>query len=224
MMSSNTEIANWTSNELPLCTVCNHRHEQGVKCTICGHVGRSHMYLRMKAKSQRYSNFNVHKFDTHDTITHLDKFDFYRLMSIVNNIQEKCNYPAISVSPDLCCYFIGYLGNAPIAVTRWVYMQNNNNNINNDGKIVGTWSAVMDMVCVLEPYRLKGYGLNLINSLFEHAKAAGATATMVLVPKYLATETLIKRLNRDGFQPCDPSVTLPDGSPAPDSHYICQQL
>jgi hypothetical protein len=27
--------------EVPLCAVCNHRHVQGVKCEICGHVGKT---------------------------------------------------------------------------------------------------------------------------------------------------------------------------------------
>ena len=34
----------------PLCNVCGHNHVQGVKCHICGHVGRSQIYQKMKVE------------------------------------------------------------------------------------------------------------------------------------------------------------------------------
>lgn len=35
----------------PLCPVCNHRHFQGIKCSVCGHVGRSQMYQKMRVRA-----------------------------------------------------------------------------------------------------------------------------------------------------------------------------
>ena len=36
---------------IPMCTVCNHRHVLGVRCTVCGHVGRSQIYQKMRARA-----------------------------------------------------------------------------------------------------------------------------------------------------------------------------
>eukprot|EP01033_Poteriospumella_lacustris_P021963 gene21963-16414_t len=37
-----------SSVEAPLCTSCGHHHEQGVKCLICGHVGKSQIFAKMR--------------------------------------------------------------------------------------------------------------------------------------------------------------------------------
>lgn len=39
------------NNEIPMCNSCGHNHVQGVKCQICGHVGRSMIYQKMKVSS-----------------------------------------------------------------------------------------------------------------------------------------------------------------------------
>lgn len=38
---------------VPICPLCKHPHEQGVKCAICGHVGKSQMYEKMKSKADQ---------------------------------------------------------------------------------------------------------------------------------------------------------------------------
>jgi hypothetical protein len=35
-------------SEIPFCDVCKHRHIQGIKCSLCGHIGRSNIYPKMK--------------------------------------------------------------------------------------------------------------------------------------------------------------------------------
>ena len=42
---------NQEDESIPMCTVCNHRHVQGVRCTVCGHVGRSQIYQKMRARA-----------------------------------------------------------------------------------------------------------------------------------------------------------------------------
>ncbi len=37
-------------DELPLCLTCNHRHYDGVKCSICGHIGKSNIFIKMQVK------------------------------------------------------------------------------------------------------------------------------------------------------------------------------
>lgn len=39
---------------MPMCNSCGHRHVQGVKCSVCGHVGKSQIFVKMKVKSSYY--------------------------------------------------------------------------------------------------------------------------------------------------------------------------
>jgi hypothetical protein len=34
----------------PLCQFCKHHHHQGIKCEICGHVGKSNLYSKMRVR------------------------------------------------------------------------------------------------------------------------------------------------------------------------------
>ena len=53
-----------------VCGVCNHRHHQGTKCGICGHVGKSQIYHRMKSKAASYGTC---------------KTDFYGLVPVMKD-------------------------------------------------------------------------------------------------------------------------------------------
>lgn len=37
---------------VPLCTSCGHYHAQGVRCSICGHVGKSQIFVKMRVWSE----------------------------------------------------------------------------------------------------------------------------------------------------------------------------
>lgn len=34
----------------PFCHVCQHYHEQGSKCPICGHSGKANIYKKMRVR------------------------------------------------------------------------------------------------------------------------------------------------------------------------------
>lgn len=43
------------TDDIPICGSCGHRHILGVKCSICGHVGKSQIFTKMKvSKSISY--------------------------------------------------------------------------------------------------------------------------------------------------------------------------
>lgn len=42
---------------VPICTSCGHRHVLGTKCGICGHVGRSQIYSKMRVRPPQASLF-----------------------------------------------------------------------------------------------------------------------------------------------------------------------
>lgn len=50
------------NEEDPLCDSCNHRHVQGVKCLICGHVGRSQIFMKMQIKALEWRDYKINIF------------------------------------------------------------------------------------------------------------------------------------------------------------------
>ena len=56
---------------IPLCVSCGHHHYLDIRCEICGHVGRSQIFYKMRSKAKDASaiSFNYYaKHDLHDFI------------------------------------------------------------------------------------------------------------------------------------------------------------
>ena len=45
--------------EVPLCATCGHHHVPGVKCTVCGHVGKSNIFKKMKERAAAYYKLDL---------------------------------------------------------------------------------------------------------------------------------------------------------------------
>ncbi len=80
------------TEEIPICTSCGHRHILGIKCDICGHVGKSQIFTKMKvplinnlaefivtaciqARASDRRNFRIDSFDGTRITTEDTKFD-----------------------------------------------------------------------------------------------------------------------------------------------------
>ena len=48
---------------IPMCDTCLHHHHAGVKCQICGHVGKSKIPSKMKAKAAQSRSYKVEFYD-----------------------------------------------------------------------------------------------------------------------------------------------------------------
>ena len=91
--------------DVPLCPSCNHHHIQGVKCTICGHVGRSQIFPKMqvfsncismfqhciivchyvyystKAKASELSSFRIHGFNAS-----IESIEYWETSTMIRNM------------------------------------------------------------------------------------------------------------------------------------------
>ena len=47
----------------PMCDTCGHHHYEGVKCRICGHVGKCKIHQRMKARAAQSRSYKVEFYD-----------------------------------------------------------------------------------------------------------------------------------------------------------------
>jgi len=45
--------------EVPLCDTCGHHHVPGIKCSICGHVGKSNIFKKMKERAAAHYKFEL---------------------------------------------------------------------------------------------------------------------------------------------------------------------
>jgi len=52
-----------SENNPPMCDTCGHHHHAGVKCSICGHVGKSKIPTKMKAKAAQSRSYKVEFYD-----------------------------------------------------------------------------------------------------------------------------------------------------------------
>jgi len=112
--------------EIPICTVCGHRHILGVKCAICGHVGQSKIYAKMCARAAEKSKFRVEFYAGTDLIRPDNSTsDTWDLVQECRNMLycERYNIPVShEFQPELeksSIHMIGWLGDMPIAIARY---------------------------------------------------------------------------------------------------------
>ncbi len=112
--------------EVPLCKVCRHPHELGVKCSICGHTGPSTIYAKMCARAAEKSKFRVEFYVGNDLIRPDNSTsDTWDIIEECRNALycERHNIPVNhEFQSDIeksSIHMIGWLGDMPIAVARY---------------------------------------------------------------------------------------------------------
>mmetsp|Transcript_30373 Transcript_30373/g.29022 ORF Transcript_30373/g.29022 Transcript_30373/m.29022 type:complete len:211 (+) Transcript_30373:198-830(+) len=165
-------------DDIPLCTSCGHRHIQGVKCHICGHVGKSQIYqkMRIRAKEKRAirsiiydgSEFNE-CLDDWDVIMELRK----KVFCIENSIpiDQEFNEVLEKASKHLICY----AGDAPTAFARYRVLSNTE----------GAIFAQIDRLGVLTQYRGRKFTRKCIEDILADAQVVtnnSISALLIAVP------------------------------------------
>ena len=51
---------------IPLCASCGHHHYIDIKCEICGHIGRSQIFIKMRAKAKEASKSKIVHYEQND--------------------------------------------------------------------------------------------------------------------------------------------------------------
>mmetsp|Transcript_16532 Transcript_16532/g.16642 ORF Transcript_16532/g.16642 Transcript_16532/m.16642 type:complete len:211 (+) Transcript_16532:387-1019(+) len=193
--------------EIPLCPSCNHRHIQGVKCHICGHVGRSQIYSKMKAKANILRSFKFEVFDS----TNLNSY-VYGLWEVCTELRNMiyCNEMMIPGEQEFdqleqsSRHFIGILGDAPISIARWRFLSSDSSSV----------YAIIDRCGVLQYYRQKGFGRKTLDAVVSDIRNIATTQSIDLKGIYiqvLEEEWMITKLVSLGVKPQNFPVEMRGG-------------
>lgn len=181
--------------EIPMCLVCNHRHVQGQKCCICGHVGRSMIYQKMRnranlkraVKSLFYDGSAfVNCSDDWDMICELRKRVFCAECSIpaeleFNELLEK-------TSRHVVCY----VGDAPTSVARYRLFKS----------AEGVIGAEIDRLAVMPIYRGGGFSRRILQDILDDAQKFTDNSVTVIRLSTIHDSWMKGKLESVGWRQC----------------------
>eukprot|EP01041_Mallomonas_annulata_P002344 gene2344-4557_t len=155
-------------DDVPLCPSCNHRHVQGVKCHICGHVGRSQIYQKMRSKANCLRSFKLEIFDA----TAVDS-NVYSLWEINTELRKLIYTIELAIPLDKeidqmeneSRHVLGILGDAPVSLARWRFLIMNGN----------TLVALIDRLAVLPCYRRRGLARQTLDGVISDIRSIAHT-------------------------------------------------
>ena len=158
------EEAEIAAAEVPMCLVCNHRHVQGQKCSVCGHVGRSQIYQKMRQKANlkraiKSTFYDGTSFDQvsedWDMIMELRKRVFCGECAIP--IEQEFNEILEKTSRHVVCY----AGDAPTAIARYRLYKT----------AEGAIGAEIDRLAVMPVYRGSGFSRRILLDILADAQS-----------------------------------------------------
>lgn len=176
----------------PYCETCKHHHEQGVKCSICGHIGRSTIFLKMKEKAIRGARVRC---EVHGSEIFANPSS--GLSDLVVELRKTIHNEAFesSIEEMASRHFIGFLGDAPICVSRF-HMIDDLASYNNNGAS----AVVIDRFGVLPSHRGSGFGKQCFEALIADIRTHLNTSARIILKlprEHTATpmgSTLVEKL------------------------------
>ncbi|ETV98269.1 hypothetical protein H310_08983 [Aphanomyces invadans] len=187
---------------MSLCRVCNHHHEEGVRCSICGHTGKSKVFQFLKANRPinqlRFVSFRVNGNSDNPC---KGNWCFARLL-------RERNFGTASTGlfddsdVKTANHVLTFVGDAPVAAARWGWAVEN-----------GVEIAVIDKLGVVDIRRRRTYGTYTLTNIIEDIKAKVATESRLLYaivahvphdPTHPAWKTFVKC----GFQPMGEPIAI----------------
>lgn len=188
----------------PMCNVCNHHHHQGVKCGVCGHVGRCNIFPKMKARASELRRVSVCFYDP-GSVQRDGDWDVVALMRNAIYCGE-LNIPHgeefVQQEEAVSRHMLAFVGDAPVVCGRYRLSKGS------EGQDI----AVVDRFGVLPEFRGRGLGRQCLPQLIADVSAAtGSSATEVVfaVPCAGSGATLHAKALAMGFR--DSSVTQTRG-------------
>lgn len=146
------------SPDIPLCPTCNHHHVLGTRCSVCGHVGKSNIFPKMKMRSQERRQFHIDYFESNDDQGYIHIVREIRKMVFTQESSALSPQQELMVDAN-SRHFIAFQGDAPIACGRWRFGSTHS----------GMTYADIDRFAVLPCYRGKSFGrtcfLNVIGDI-----------------------------------------------------------
>ena len=183
-----------------MCETCRHRHHQGTKCGVCGHVGRCSIFPKMRQKSVKAAQL---RFQYLTPKIWADRTNgFYDLVQELRG-QIFC-YAGSNCTLEMefgdheqeqkCSHLVAFLGDAPVCVARFCHVQE---------AAINTCTAVIDRFGVVKSCRGQGLARICLDNLLQHLTKAtmGQGLSVALkVPVIEGRDILITKLRELGFQ------------------------
>lgn len=184
-----------------LCATCRHRHHQGTKCGVCGHVGRCNIFPKMYNKSMRAAQLRFQYLTAE--VFHDRTNGFYDIIQELRG-QIFCYVGSNRTfeeefgdreKEEKCSHLVAFMGDAPVCIARFCYVQEVNCN---------TCTVVIDRFGVVQSRRSQGLGRLCLNNLLEHVAKVimeqGMTLNVALkVPVMEELVKLVTKLQEVGF-------------------------
>ena len=187
-----------------MCLVCNHRHVQGQKCSVCGHVGRSMIYQKMRhranlkraVKTLFYDGSTfIHCSDDWDMICELRKRVYCTECSIPTEVEF--NELLEKTSRHVVCY----VGDAPTAVARYRLSKS----------AEGVIGAEIDRLAVLALYRGGGFSRRILQDILQDAQTYTGNAVASIRLSTICDSWMQLKLEGVGWRKCDDRPVEPRG-------------
>lgn len=158
--------------EAPLCGVCKHHHHQGTKCDVCGHVGKCHIYpkMKMRATDLRGLKFSFYDAGYIEANGQWDILCEMRKMVYCTEMGIPTDQEFVAAEEAQSRHMIGYAGDAPVAFARY-----------HPENIEGVNIVVVDRLGVLANYRGRGICSQCVPSLLSDIQTTyqGAVTSVI---------------------------------------------
>ncbi|KAF4128070.1 hypothetical protein GN958_ATG22723 [Phytophthora infestans] len=196
------------------CGVCGHNHEQGVKCPICGHTGKSRTYRCFKMAFTAFE-FTVQRFDCQGqdesvagTVAALERASL-TLWTFIKILRKRIFPNMAKILPDdpISRHLVSFVGDGPMGVARWRPVSEEN----------GSQVALIEHFGIVEPKRRQGYARKFLRAVVEDIEAIYAnqpTHPQALVANVPQNDSFaaMKLFQSVGFQPASQVEIVEDSS------------
>lgn len=148
--------------EIPLCTSCGHCHEQGIKCTVCGHVGKSQIFAKMRSRSNDKRSYRLENHNPQETLMTDDTIDLITDIRSLHDNADLLPYSNDHLWDNVdnhCNHIIMYIGDIAIGAMRFQSIPSSINTSN--GVTIFVDKAIMH-----PKYRKKGLFWKLLSLFF----------------------------------------------------------
>ncbi|KDO24382.1 hypothetical protein SPRG_10460 [Saprolegnia parasitica CBS 223.65] len=193
-----------------LCRVCNHEHEQGVKCPICGHIGKCKVLMLLKKNAPiNQVSLRAFRIDVHASPI-LGDWSFSRLLreqifALPTAMFGAPLFDNLDVT-NACKHILIFVGDAPVGTARWSFTYDN-----------GVEVALIEKFGLLDTHRRLGHGTKMLEYIIQDIATTSAEVgrdvfAIVASVRNNVDEPAYKLFLKCKFQPKAPEGHAQDSS------------
>lgn len=177
--------------DLPWCDTCNHRHQQGVKCSLCGHIGRSQLYQKMRVKAAVKRSHKVDYYPGHsikagewDIVMEIRKVVFCEELGIPHDQEFNSELEPSSI------HQVAMIGDMPVSTARYRISTSSD----------GLNYATIDRFAVLPEYRMKGIAKMCMQQIIQEIQSSSGNTVPIILVSVPAGSWIQSKLMAQGME------------------------